>query len=189
MNDGSEIRLDEPCILSKTVLIEKIPEGGLSGQISSTNEQNADIATALDLIMLTSLNFTYDLKPLGGNRISLTGRLEAECEQQCVITLDSVACKISETIQLEFWPYEDLEKIEHGAEREASDLDPEGPEPFEDGMINIGQVAYEIFASGLDPYPRKDGISFVWKNGPSEEEEKEKENPFAVLGAIRDKLD
>lgn len=187
MNDTGEMRLDEPGILSKTVLIEKIPEGGVSGQVTSTNKQNAAISAMLGLVRLSSFNFTYELKPLGRNRVSLTGGLEAECEQRCVITLDSMACKISESVKLEFWPREDLAKLEHEAVQDAFDLDPYGPEPFEGGLIDIGQVAYEIFASGLDPYPRKNGISFTWENGTTEKEVKE--NPFEALRTLRDKME
>ena len=34
------------------------------------------------------------------------------------------------------------------------------PDPLIDGKIDLGALAAEFFALGLDPYPRKPGVSF-----------------------------
>ena len=39
--------------------------------------------------------------------------------------------------------------------------DEDRPDPVVDGKIDLGAVAAEFFALGLDPYPRKPGVEFV----------------------------
>ena len=44
--------------------------------------------------------------------------------------------------------------------------DEDDPDPVIDGKIDLGALAAEFFALGLDPYPRKPGVEFV---APAEE--------------------
>ena len=39
--------------------------------------------------------------------------------------------------------------------------DEDDPDPVVDGKIDLGALAAEFFALGLDPYPRKPGAEFV----------------------------
>ena len=39
------------------------------------------------------------------------------------------------------------------------------PEPIVDGKIDLGPFIYETLATSLDPYPRKQGVSFDWSQG------------------------
>ena len=50
------------------------------------------------------------------------------------------------------------------------------PDPLVDGKIDLGALAAEFFALGLDPYPRKPGVAF---EPPAEPEPQA--TPFAVL--------
>ena len=55
--------------------------------------------------------------------------------------------------------------------------DEDEPDPVIDGKIDLGALAAEFFALGLDPYPRKPGVAF-------DEEETNPEptdSPFAAL--------
>ena len=54
--------------------------------------------------------------------------------------------------------------------------DDDEPDPIVDGKIDLGALAAEFFALGLDPYPRKPGVAFE----PPAEPEPEA-TPFAVL--------
>ena len=38
--------------------------------------------------------------------------------------------------------------------------DEDEPDPVIDGKIDLGALAQEFFALGLDPYPRKPGVAF-----------------------------
>jgi hypothetical protein len=168
----------------RDVRVEDIPHGGVEGQLVAGAKECAAIAQALDLVSLDKLVFDYRLKPLGGGRVALSGLLEAACVQSCVITLDPVSAEISEQVEIEFWPPEELLAVEEQAGEEGAEIPFEGPEPLADGAVALGQIAYEVLASSLDPYPRKEGVSFDWKDTDSEAVEGAG-GPFAALEALR----
>ena len=51
-------------------------------------------------------------------------------------------------------------------------------DPIVDGKIDLGALAAEFFALGLDPYPRKPGVSFE-----SPEEPEATVSPFSALAS------
>lgn len=57
------------------------------------------------------------------------------------------------------------------------------PEPIVDGRLDLGALAAEFMALGLDPYPRKPGVSFK----PVEEDPEPDDSPFADLARLRPK--
>jgi hypothetical protein len=73
------------------------------------------------------------------------------------------------------------------AEQEALTLslaDEDDPDPVIEGKIDLGALASEFFALGLDPYPRKPGAVLDEERTNSEPTD----SPFAALGQ-RDKSD
>ena len=55
---------------------------------------------------------------------------------------------------------------------------------IKDGQIDIGQIAYEILASSLEPYPRKEGAAFEWEE-PNDDGDGAEESPFAALKSLK----
>jgi hypothetical protein len=60
--------------------------------------------------------------------------------------------------------------------------DEDDPDPVIDGKIDLGSLTAEVFALGLDPYPRKPGVELV---APAEQALAD--SPFAALAAKRSK--
>jgi uncharacterized metal-binding protein YceD (DUF177 family) len=175
----------EPQFLSQAYRTYDIPPKGVEDRIVASAEQRAAIADALDLASLEALTFEYSLRRSGKDRFKLDGQLEASLVQTCVITLESLEATVSEQVHIEFWPLEDIEKLEapdHGGEFE---IDFEGPEPIEGDVIDIGQLAYETLASAIDPYPRKPGVEFSQKSGDQDDNGKSEESPFEVLKTLK----
>ena len=56
--------------------------------------------------------------------------------------------------------------------------DEDEPDPIIEGKIDVGALAAEFFALGLDPYPRKPGVEFV-----ALAESPPADSPFAALAA------
>ncbi|GAB4238814.1 MAG: DUF177 domain-containing protein [Methyloligellaceae bacterium] len=187
MNAPEERRPELEVPLTQSVDVRKLPESGVTGVVTASAEQCEAIAQLIDLISLQQLSFSYRLTPLERDRVHLSGRLEAQGEQKCVVSLDPVAFRLEEDVDLEFWPQEDLARLEQAGEAEAYELDPSGPEPLEGSHIDVGRLAYELLVSSLDPYPRKEGVSFQWE-GSGEDEAEQPENPFDALASLRDKL-
>jgi hypothetical protein len=60
------------------------------------------------------------------------------------------------------------------------------PEPIVGGRIDMGPVIYETLATGLDPYPKREGASFAWSSHATENAGEEKpESPFAALKRLK----
>jgi uncharacterized metal-binding protein YceD (DUF177 family) len=161
----------------------KVPEAGLSVTKAATPEELEAIASALGLISCTSLQASYEIKPIGAGRYALSGTLRAEVVQGCVVTLDPVTGRIEEDFQATFWPEEDIPPPRGGI----VDLDDDSePEPIVGGQIAVGRVVFECLAEGLDPYPRKAGASLDWQE-PEPASGDTSESPFAVLANLKTK--
>ncbi len=59
---------------------------------------------------------------------------------------------------------------------------PRSAGPIEDGTIDLGALAAEFLALGLDPYPRKPGAEFAPISDPQDATER----PFDVLKKLTD---
>ncbi|MGL6043831.1 MAG: YceD family protein [Sandaracinobacteroides sp.] len=117
----------------------------------------------------------------GGAR--LTGLLEADVVQSCVVSGEPVPAAIREVLDLRFEPAPEAEEIE---------LDPDALDVLhiEGDRIDIGEAAAQSLALALEPYPRADPQTLAKARRLllSEEEaqalaagEKAAANPFAKL--------
>jgi uncharacterized metal-binding protein YceD (DUF177 family) len=153
--------------------------------ISATPEECLALAAALDIpaISAVSAKFRITREPRG--RFLVTGEVAARVTRDCVISLEPFETDVVEPVEIEF--QQAAKPARRGppiAEREvdvATEVDP--PEPIVDGRIDLGAVAREFLALGLDPYPKKPGVAFEEKVEPDEPAA----SPFAVLGRLRGK--
>lgn len=171
---------------------ESIPQGGLKMARVATADERKEIAAQLEILSLEAFSFDYAIKNVGGGTYRLTGRLAADVAQSCVVTLEPIASLIEETVEVEFQPDERAPrtaKVHEGdGEDEALDVDFESDvdiEPITDGRMDVGRIAFETFAAGLDPYPRKPGAAFDWKQ--SDDAKPGANNPFAALAKLKNK--
>jgi uncharacterized metal-binding protein YceD (DUF177 family) len=109
----------------------------------------------------------------------VTGEVHAELTQVCVVSLEPFAATVDEPIDVRFAPGEAAEtarrvKDDETETVEVGDEDP--PDPIVDGKIDLGALAAEFLALGLDPYPRKPGVAF---DPPKPQDGRD--SPFAAL--------
>jgi len=168
-------------VLSRTLRVDDIRDGA-SGEMAVTKAEMNAIAGMLDLVALEGLTFNYRLNHGGGGRLHLTGNLHANVTQTCVVFLDSVEASLDVPVEVEFWPARLIEDFERSADSLGL-LD--WPEAVVDGKIDLGPVIYETLATALEPYPKREGVSFDWSQGPSEEAGSAKSGPFAALAALK----
>nr|WP_255720777.1 DUF177 domain-containing protein [Acuticoccus kalidii] len=115
------------------------------------------------------------LRPWKGEGVRVTGRVSGKLRQACVVTLEPVEGTVEETFDLRFHPdIQESTTIDVDADAE----DP--PEPLDGQSIDIGAIALEYFALGIDPYPRAPGAEF-----DDIEEGEEEPSPFAALAALK----
>jgi hypothetical protein len=96
--------------------------------------------------------------------LRVKGRVKAEVEQECGVTLELLMNKIDEKFDISFLPdavEPDLgDKDLDGEELLALLGDEDTPEPLVNGKIDLEALMIEFIALGIDPYPRKPGAEF-----------------------------
>ncbi len=200
--DGQGGRDLPPPPFSRPYEALSVPNGGRYIKLAASDEECAAIARAFKLLAVRALALEGTLAPVaGGPILRLTARLTAEVEQACVVTLDPVPQTLDEPVSWMFGPGED-DRLAGAKEIHLEVEDDDPPDPIEHGMVDLGVVATEVLALGLDPFPRAPGARFdpPPEDGPKgraadgkgadsagEETASGGNNPFAVLAALRKK--
>ena len=173
---------------SRPVPLDRIGVKEKSFAIEANPQECRELAKRLGIPSVRSVRADVALKLIrGGKLVALRGRLQAEIEQICVVTLEPVVNRIDE----EFSRFYSVEEGPQPAEVVIDLAEEESPDPIENGQIDIGEAAAEHLALAMDPFPRAPGVTFEpppesTKQAPPEEEAKP--NPFAVLAEHRKKL-
>jgi Large ribosomal RNA subunit accumulation protein YceD len=110
----------------------------------------------------------------------VTGAVHGEFTQTCVVSLEPFPGTVDEVVDMRFATQAE-EESGRRAGRETLTIslaDEDDPDPVIDGKIDLGALTAEIFALGLDPYPRKPGAEFVAPAEPAPPD-----SPFAALAA------
>jgi uncharacterized metal-binding protein YceD (DUF177 family) len=164
--------------LSLTVSADEIPAGGRSFRIEASEAERRSLAEALSIADVKALSAEIEVRPMGPDAFSVTGRLTASVVQTDVVTLEPVAQAVEEEIDLTMVAAEG-----RPASSSAPDESGEGEEPelFQNGKIDLGTLTAEHLALGLDPYPRAAGVEF---SGHIEDDSPEA-SPFAALAKLK----
>ncbi|MCW2275988.1 DUF177 domain-containing protein [Rhodoblastus acidophilus] len=174
---------------SRTVAVESVGEAGSNVRFSATPAECERLAQLDELVALRDLTVEAQLTRRGREGLFARGRVTAVVTQTCVVTLDLFETQVDEPFEIAFAPeaeakaaYEramaELEAATDKARLLAEQPDP--PDPIIDGRIDLGALACEFLALGLDPYPRKPGAAF---EGHAEEDEPA--SPFAALSKMK----
>jgi uncharacterized metal-binding protein YceD (DUF177 family) len=174
-----------PPPLSRTLRVDELKEGE-ERVIEVNRAERETIASLLDLRALDRLIFTFRLHRRGQGRLALQGTLAAAVTQTCVVSLEPVESTLDVPVEVEFWPVPMIDDLAASPDEAASHGTLDWPEPIEGGKIDLGPVIYETLATALDPYPKREGVSFEWSEAPSTGAEPEQaESPFAALKRLK----
>ncbi len=131
------------------------------------------------ILGIGALRATLRLQPEPGGSVRARGRLRAEVEQACVVTLEPVAQRVDVP----------LDRRILGEGEAPADDDPESPDEIESegGMVDLGEAVAEQLALALDTYPRAPGAELPELDPPepAEEAAPARPNPFAKLAKLR----
>jgi hypothetical protein len=161
--------------------VQDIPEAGLKVERSASPGELEEIARTLDLLACRSLTVRYALTPRGVGHVHLSGTLQAQVEQSCVVTLEPLLNDIAESFSVDYWPETEMPEPSGGVVDMEDDSE---LEPIVGGRIAVGRVVFERLAGAIDLFPRKPGVTF---EAPQEPSGSERESPFAALARIKDK--
>jgi len=162
------------------VALGDISSNGVSGFHNATSDERNELARVLDIQACDSLTIDYKILPLRSGIYRLTGNIKADVVQACVVTLEPVASKIDEPLNVELRPTDMMPEGEQDVE-EMSILETPDFEPIEDDEIDLGLLVLEHFSTAINPYPRAPGVELeIVEAGDTKPL-----NPFAVLGKLK----
>jgi uncharacterized metal-binding protein YceD (DUF177 family) len=173
---------EEP--FSRVMRVDALPKEGQPVAIEANAAERAALAAFLKLPSIEALSASLTLMRLANGGVRVTGAVHGELTQVCVVSLEPLPATVDEEIDVRFAPRTDEGAPRRpSAEPEKFSMTDEGePDPIVDGKIDLGALAAEFFALGLDPYPRKPGVSFE-----SPKEPEATVSPFSALASLAQK--
>jgi hypothetical protein len=167
-------------IFSHPVRVDEIPEQGVDVSLSADAPTRAALAKADGLVAVAALDADFHVARQGLSQFNVTGTVRAKITQTCVLTLEPFDSDVVEEVDVDFAEPSVAARAAAAADAEfgtAQPVDRDPPDPIEDGAIDLGALAAEFLALGLDPYPHKPGAEFAPVADPHDVAER----PFDVL--------
>ena len=163
---------------SRLVRIDALPADGLSQTIEASQDERAALAALNRLPAIASLTASFTVRRSGA----------AGCGRPARSTPKSLSFASSPSNRLRrrstnrsTCVLRRRRRSRRGHERrrrgDGRDRRRGSADPIVDGKIDLGALAAEFFALGLDPYPRKPGVAFE----PHEDARGGEQSPFAAL--------
>jgi len=171
--------MSEPIEFSRVVKVDSLPRDGLRQKISADEAERAALAKRFSLASVEGLEADLVIKR-SGRGVRVTGEARAKVMQFCVVSLEPFPAEVVEDVDIRFAPPSDERRKPKTPEEEIRFDAEDEPDPLIDGRIDIGEVAAEFVALGLDPYPRKPDAQF---DAPLDEQA---QSPFAGLFIVKD---
>lgn len=157
--------------LSYKIDVATIRPDGLKVSFDANDAERAAVAKNLDIPAVVALSAQFSLMRKGA-RVKVRGDVKGIVTRLCVLSLEAFDVPFHENVDVDF--DEAPEQVPVASE------DDELPDPIIDGAIDLGVLATEFTALSLDPYPKKPGVVFDYR-----EDDDEPPSPFAALAKIK----
>jgi uncharacterized metal-binding protein YceD (DUF177 family) len=176
---------------SRPLAVDSVGETGQRLHMEASEAECAALAEADGLLAIRALNVEAEVTRRGRDRLLVKGRVRAVVAQTCVVSLDPFDSAVDEAFEVEFAPEAEAEaayaqamaEIEAARDKAAALAEqPDPPDPIVAGKIDLGALAAEFLALGLDPYPRKPGVEF---EPVTEDAGESPTSPFAALAKLK----
>lgn len=187
------MRVTSPSPLSRIFHVDELLRSQNEFSFRASLEECRDVAEELDLAGLERLCVFFTAVPAHAGGVAISGVVEADVEQLCVVTLKPLGLQIQENFTRIFMPAPVRSGRSSRATRqgrESIDIDfdsTDPPESLHDGRVDLGVVALEELVLCLDPYPRHpeappEGSSSAFGQPFVED----LESPFKILEKIKE---
>lgn len=167
---------DHP-LFSRSVSVAEVPAHGLDLRVEPSEAERASLARHLAVLAVPEFSAKLHVAPEGRDGLRVTGTIEATVVQTCGVTLEPFEAPVKEAVDVHFVPAGTA--VPPAAEDDES-YDP--PDEIVNGGIDVGALATEFLALGIDPYPRKPGAVF---EAPAEDAAAA--SPFSALSRLKDR--
>lgn len=168
---------------SRLQSVTSLPAKGVTVVLSADESERAALAADMDIVAVDTLEATFLVAPWRKHGVKVTGEVRGTVRQACVVTLEPVPETIVEAVEVTYLPESEIGPVSDEIEIDPDADDP--PEPLPGNAIDLGAVAAEHLALGLDPYPRAPGVAF--EGHVEDDGSADRANPFAALAALKDK--
>ena len=153
--------------------------------VSATAEERAALARRFGLLGLDRLEANLAIAR-NGDEVRVAGTLRAEVVQACVASAAPVPAKLDLPFEILFRPEPGAGRPDEEVELSESEMDVVF---YDKAEIDFGEAVAETLSLNLDPWPRApDADDVLRAAGVQGEGEEEKENPFAALAGLKDRL-
>ncbi|MER9891932.1 DUF177 domain-containing protein [Mesorhizobium sp. M0119] len=142
--------------------VARLPQKGLPVVIDADAGQRALLAVEHELLSVENYRAELLVEPWKRNGVKVSGHVEADITQACIVTLDPVEAHIDEPVEALFLPEQSKlgrQGFDGGGEILLDAEGPDSPETFSGDAIDVGALAEQFFGLAIDPYPRKPGVS------------------------------
>lgn len=145
---------------SRPISADQISGREVREQLTASPAEREALARRLGLREIGSLTALVRLRRVrGGQMIRITGDLQADVVQTCVVSLEPLPAHVEERFQALFAPAHLLPKEPEELAYDTDDSE-DPPEVIENGRIDIGELVAQHLSLALDPYPRLPGLTF-----------------------------
>lgn len=175
-------------LISYPIHVARLPQRGMTVSMEAELDQRVALAAAHDLLEVSQLRAEVVVTGWKKGGVKVSGRVRANVVQACVLSLEPVESTIDEEVSAIFVPEGSHLSVPKASADGEILLDAEGddaPETFSGDTIDVGALVEEFFELGIDPYPRKPGVSL---DAPTKEPEPERHPLGEKLLELRKKL-
>ena len=170
---------------SRPLRIDTIGEQPRELQVAAEPEERAALARRFGLPGLERLEAELAVWRKG-EEVRLAGTLRAEVSQACVASGAPVPASLIVPFDILFRPQPADGRPDEEVELSEGEMDVVF---YDRAEIDLGEAVAETLSLNLDPYPRApEAEAALRAAGVRREGEEEKENPFAALAGLKDRL-
>ncbi len=171
--------------LSRWFDVSSVTEGGTVFHVVASADERRAVATDCGLPGIDALAAAFLVAREGPDGARVTGSVTARIRQTCVLSLDEFETDLEEPVDLRFANEAeiDAQRVARAARPTPDEGDDDLPDPILRGRIDLGALTAEILVLGLDPYPRKPGVTFA--EPAASVPAKPETSPFAMLRNIK----
>jgi uncharacterized metal-binding protein YceD (DUF177 family) len=161
---------------SRLVPLTRLGSEPYRQEIEATAEERRQLAQRFDLIALDKLVAAVTLQRLSGELIRLEASFKAEFSQSCVVMLEPVPGRVTQTFALLYGPPKE--------EQAEIDIDVDEPafEPLTGDAIDIGEAVAQELSLTLPEFPRLPDAVIEVSDAAEPDD-----GPFAALERLRSK--
>lgn len=145
-------------------------------EVAAEADERAALACRFGLLALDSLAATVRIGRVGGAMVRVGASYVADAVQSCIVTLEPVAARIEDSVEVLFAPPRPTVE----GEVTVNALDDDDAEPLTGDTIDVGEVVAAHLGLAFDPYPRRSGVVFGGVQSKPEDEDSGA-SPFEAL--------